>query len=283
LTVINFQEALASAQTVSFEPLPNGDYDMVVVESTPTQSSTNKPMIKVKYRVETGPNTGKTVFNNYTFSTDSAVALAIFFRHMSFHGLDANFFAGNPAWEQVASTLQGRRVRLELGTKIYQGSPRNEVLNVKPPDAQAAGQVPAAAPGPQAPVMAPPAIQPPSFPQQAAPAISPVMAPAPAPMPAAPPMPAPTMAPAPPPQGPVGPPPAPAPVEAPAPAPVPEAPAVPAPPAAPPGWAFVNGQWVPDAAPAPAPTAPPAAPEGPVAPPVQQFEQSYPAPPPVPT
>lgn len=273
MTVINFQQALQSAQTASFEPLPDGTYDMVVVESTPTTSSTQKPMIKVKYRVETGPSAGKTVFNNYTFSDDNPTALAIFFRHMAFHGLDANFFTQNPAWETVASTLLNRRVRVELGTRMWQGEPRNDVKRISPPDAQAAGQVPAGVPGPTAPVAAPAAIMPPAQFQTTAQLTAPPVAP-------------PTMVPAPTPpvmqpQAPVGPPPTPA-------APITPAPvATPAAPAAPPGWQLVNGQWVPEAqAPAPAP----AAPQSPVAPPPQPFEQPYqtdagavPPPPPVPT
>lgn len=289
MTVINFQQALAQASTVSFDPLPDGTYDLVCTETKPTDSSTGKPMIRTKYRVETGPHAGKTVFNQYVFSPDSPTALAIFFRHMAFHGLDTQFFNGQPAWEQVAATLVNRRVRMELGTRMWQGQPRNEVNNVMPPDAQAAGQM-AMQPGPVgAPAVAPPTMIAPIVP-------SPMAAPAPAPMPV---MPAPTM---PPPiaPGPVAPPmpqvPAPAPMPAPAPvAPAPIAPApvatpvaptpvAPAAPAAPPGWAFVNGQWVPET-PAPAP-------QGPVTPPTQAFEQPYtppaeapqvPPPPPIPS
>jgi hypothetical protein len=51
VTVLNFQEAMARASTVSYEPLPIGEYPVVVIETTPTQSSTGQPMIKVRYQV----------------------------------------------------------------------------------------------------------------------------------------------------------------------------------------------------------------------------------------
>lgn len=224
MTGINFQQALQQAANVSFEPLPNGTYSMVCSEAKPAESSTNKPMIKMVYVVESGPSQGKKVFNNQTFSADNDTALAIFFRHMAFHGLDANFFLQNPGWDQVAAALVGKRVRLELGTREWQGQPRNEVLKVLPPEGAAAGIAPTAPSAPTAaPVMAP--VQPvqPQFPAAAptpAPMITPVITQPPAPVqpqfpqpatqPVAPPMqPAPqqfTQPPMPQPVAPVGPP-----------------------------------------------------------------------------
>jgi hypothetical protein len=38
----------------SYEPLPDGDYDLVVVEATATTSQSGKTMFKVKAQVEGG-------------------------------------------------------------------------------------------------------------------------------------------------------------------------------------------------------------------------------------
>lgn len=148
---IDFNTAMQQANKASFDPLPpGGPYDVAVESAEPTQASTGKPMIKVKYRVETGPHAGRPIWNNFVWSSDSDVALAIFFRHMSFHGLDSAFFATNPAWEQVAERLVGRRVRLELGLRKWQGADRNEVTNVLPPTD--AAPVATTQPQPQQPV-----------------------------------------------------------------------------------------------------------------------------------
>lgn len=156
MTVINFPQAMQQAKTASFDPLPEGTYDVVCIESTPTESSTGKPMLRLKYQVETGPQAGKKVFNQQTFSADSDAALAIFFRYMAFHGLDETFFAANPAWEQVAASLVGKRVQLKLGHRVWQGQTRNEVLQAMPassPGAVGLGaqqpMMPAAQPTPQ--------------------------------------------------------------------------------------------------------------------------------------
>lgn len=139
MTYLNFQEAMQRAKNASFEPLPDGPYDVVCIEAVPTESSTNKPMIKLKYQVESGPQAGKKVFSQQVFSADNDNALSIFFRYMAFHGLDEGYFSQNPGWEQVAASLVGRRVRLVLGHRVWQGVTRNEVNQVLPPSDPAAG------------------------------------------------------------------------------------------------------------------------------------------------
>lgn len=165
---IDWNQAMAAAKGASFEPLPEADYDLVCVEATPTQSSTGKPMIKTKYQVESGPSAGKVVWNNYTFSAENDTALSIFFRHMAFHGLDASFFTAQPAWEQVAAALSGRRIRAHLGIREFQGVQRNELKNVMPastpaPSIGAPGPAPA---GPAPQVAQPYAYQTPTAPVQ---------------------------------------------------------------------------------------------------------------------
>lgn len=201
--VINFQAAMAKAASASFEPLPDGEYNLVCIESTPTESSTGKPMIKTKYQVEDGPNAGKKVFNQYTFSEDSDNALSFFFQHMAFHGLDSAFFSQNPAWETVAGALMGKRIRVVLGQDEWQGVKRNKVKRILPaatPGMGAGvGAAPSPVPAPQ-PQAAPQMMQPAPQMQQAVPAAAPAAAPAPmipqqpAPVaPAAAPAPAPTL------------------------------------------------------------------------------------------
>lgn len=147
MPVIDFNAAMSQAKNASFEPLPDGNYNLVCLEATASESQTGKPMIKAKYQVEDGPNQGKKVWNNYTFSADNDNALAFFFQHMGFHGLDHSFFAQNPAWETVASSLQGRRIQVTLGQREFQGTIRNDVKKIMPPSG--ATPAPQAAPQPQ--------------------------------------------------------------------------------------------------------------------------------------
>lgn len=119
--------------------LPDGDYDLIVVEATATTSSTGKPMIKVKMRVTTGPHKDKPVWNQFVISPESAMALRMFFQHMNAFGLDSAFFAQNPSMDVVAKNLVNRTCVATLSSREWQGVNRNEVKSISP--AKAGGPV----------------------------------------------------------------------------------------------------------------------------------------------
>lgn len=135
MTTVDFLRALKDAKSVSFEALPAGDYDVEIVESSATRSSNGKPMIKVKFQVLSGPYQNRTVFNNFVFSADNAMAMSIFFRHMKCFGLKDEFFASlgaNGSMDAVAANLMNKRARVTLGIRQWQGEDRNEVNQIKP-------------------------------------------------------------------------------------------------------------------------------------------------------
>jgi len=111
-------------------PIPEGIYDVEVESTTPTTSSTGKPMIKITYRVVSGPHATRQIFTQIVLSPDSAFALAIFFRQMDALGLTSDFFATKPSIEQVAEAMRLRRVQIEVGIRPFQGVDRNEVKNI---------------------------------------------------------------------------------------------------------------------------------------------------------
>jgi hypothetical protein len=135
VTTINFGQVLKDAKSASFEALPIGDYDVEVTKAEAVTSSNGRPMIKATFKVIVGPHTNRQVMNNFVLSVDSPVALSIFFRHMKCFGLDDNFFAmlgESGTLDPAASAMVGKRVRLELGHREWQGEMRNEVKQVKP-------------------------------------------------------------------------------------------------------------------------------------------------------
>lgn len=226
-----------------FEPVPDGEYDIIVKETEAKKTGNGKDMIAAKLQITVGPHANRLIWNNFTISPESPNAMSYFFQHMGIFGMDRNFFAQNPSIEQVAQTMLNRPARIQVGTRQYQGQNRNEVKKIMPSFGQ-----PAAAP------VGMPAAATLAAPVAAAPApVAPVAVPAPAPVPVA--------------AAPVA---APAPVPAPAPiaaAPAPVAPVAPAPVAPAP---VVEAAPI---APAPAPPvvaapAPVAAPVAPVAEPV---------------
>lgn len=111
--------------------LPDGDYNLVVVDATATTASTGKPMIKMKLRVLDGPQRDKPLWTQQVLSPDSPLALRIFFQTMAAFGLDSNFFAqlrsGAESMEVVARNLRNRAVTATVGTRPWQGQDRNEI------------------------------------------------------------------------------------------------------------------------------------------------------------
>lgn len=202
---VNWSQLQSAAAEASFDPVPPSTYDVYVHQAEATTSSTNKDMIKVVFKIENGPYAGKSIFNQFVLSPDNNNALSFFFRHMRALGLGQEFFAANPSMGQVASALQGRRARLNVGIRTWNEQEQNDVKAVLPPLGEgvavppanlagmpqvAAARPVAASPSPSpaaAPVPSPAYVPPP------APPAPPVTAPAPAPV-AAPPAPEPQVA-----------------------------------------------------------------------------------------
>lgn len=135
MTTIDFNRAVQDAKGASFEALPIGDYDVEVAKTEAVTSSNGKPMVKTTFKVVSGPYERRPIINQFVLSTDNPMAMAIFFRHMKAFGLTEDWFAslGQVAsLEPVASALLGRRARLTLGHREWQGETRNEVKAVKP-------------------------------------------------------------------------------------------------------------------------------------------------------
>lgn len=198
MTEIDFNKLLQDARQAA-APLPIGDYDMVVTDAQYVTSTTNRPMYKVKLKVETGQYAGRALTNNFVVTLDNPQALRIFFRHMACFGLDENFFAPNPNPSLVSQALLNRRARVTLGMRKYRGEDQNDITAINPPSVGAVlgsnapvtplGQQPQYAPPPQPPMQPQPIMQPsPPMPPQPMPPqpMQPPMQPAPQPIPPAP-------------------------------------------------------------------------------------------------
>lgn len=130
MTVINWNTLIGESKTGGV--LPDGSYDVIVVDATAATSSTGKPMFKLKFRVTSGPQRDKQLLTQLTLSAENATALRIFFRHMAALGLDETFFTEQPTPEDVASALLNRGATVEVGTREWRGEARNDVVNIVP-------------------------------------------------------------------------------------------------------------------------------------------------------
>lgn len=212
MTTVPWSDLQKAAGEAGFDPVPAGTYDVVIDTAQAKTAATGKNMIAVKFKVENGPQQGKTIFNQFVLSPDSANALAFFFRHMTALGLGEAYFAAQPPLERVAGDLIGRRCQVQVSIRQWQGTDRNQVEAVAPPvggpgaapaPAGLPGMTPGGAPAGPAPGVpatspapaglapappAPPASSPRQSPPPAVPQV-PVTVPSPAPSPTPPPPP----------------------------------------------------------------------------------------------
>lgn len=187
MSSLNWSDLIKDAgEPTNYDPLPDGDYELKVIESKAKSTQSGKTMFSITTEVQGGPHAKRRIWDNLTVSPENPKALAIFFSKMEALGLPRDFFnTSNPSNAQIEQALLGRSFRGTLGKKTYNGTVSNEITKYfrLVSDASVGGAVPpvpAAAPAP-APAVATP-FDGPSIanPVAAAPA------PAPAPAPAAP-------------------------------------------------------------------------------------------------
>lgn len=97
----------------------DGEFPVVITEAEAAMTSTGKPCIKVKAKVESGAHAGFVLAHMFTISMDSPVAKRIFFGDMEVLGLNAAFFATGPTTEAVAQALVDKRATVLVKPEEY--------------------------------------------------------------------------------------------------------------------------------------------------------------------
>ena len=162
MSSLNWSDLVKEAGDVSsYEPLPDGDYDLKVTEATAKVSQSGKTMFSLKTEVQAGPHAKRLVWDNLVVSPENNAALGMFFKKMSALGLGKSYFDQNPSNAQIEQALAGRTFRGQVGSRVWQGTKRNEikmyyVIPSDTPTTPVAAAAPAPAPAP-APVAAAPA------------------------------------------------------------------------------------------------------------------------------
>jgi len=113
------------------EPLPVGEYPLVITECTAKLTSTGKNMLSLKAVVDGGPYDNRPVWDNLVISPDNETAMRIFFGKMGAVGLQ-DYLLQNPGMQELASAMLNRRFIGKLGTSEYRGRTRNEITAYKP-------------------------------------------------------------------------------------------------------------------------------------------------------
>lgn len=173
---LNWGDLVADAGTTGdFSALPEGDYDLKIIEASVGESSGGKTMFKIKAEVQTGASKGRLLWDNLVVSPESPAALGFFFRKLAALGLNSDYLRQNPSTDQIAAALLNRSFKGKVVIRKYQGQDKNNIDLYAPASGagvtfQPAAAAPAAAPAP-APAPAPVAAAP----------VAPAAPPAPAP------------------------------------------------------------------------------------------------------
>lgn len=173
---ISWDELLDQAgdeATNAFKPLPDGPYDLEVVEAPNVMTKTvpSKPMWKLQAKVVGGEFNNRRVFTNIVLG-ESEGSVRYFFRNMGAMGLDRAYFQAKPTQDAISAALAGRRFRALVGHEEYNGDTKNTIEKFLAPTAAGTATAPAATAPPVA-AAAPPPPPPPPAPVAAAPAPAP--------------------------------------------------------------------------------------------------------------
>jgi len=121
------------------KPVPADWYDVTVSQADATMSSTGKPMIKVRLKINGGPHDGRILFDQYVLSAESPFALMIFFGTMAAFGVDPEAVSPDGSLDPVAAALVNRRARVQVEHREFQGRMREDIKQyVEPTGGQVA-------------------------------------------------------------------------------------------------------------------------------------------------
>jgi hypothetical protein len=142
MSTINWADLVKQAGdaggNTNYEPLPDGDYELKVIQAVATTTSTGKVMFKVTNEVQGGPYAKRRVWDQLVVTTDNPKAMNMFFMKASAMGLGRTFWDANPSNAQVEQALNGRSFRATLGKRTYNGTESNEIKRYFPSQTAAA-------------------------------------------------------------------------------------------------------------------------------------------------
>lgn len=113
--------------------IPDGEYIAIVSEATATESSTGKPMLKLKLSIVEGPYRDRKVFSQLTLSVENPFAIQKWYQNLAAFGLDKEYTRTHkPTTEMLARELVNRGVVIVVGHHTFNGSDRNNIDTFRP-------------------------------------------------------------------------------------------------------------------------------------------------------
>ena len=119
----------AKSATTSYEPAPEGNYNLTVteakVEVVPSSGNTKFATSMV---IDSGPFKGKRVWHDFVVARENKKALSIFFGNMSVFGMPFEFFDANTPDEAIVANILNKRISADLIVDTYNPEkPKNKI------------------------------------------------------------------------------------------------------------------------------------------------------------
>lgn len=126
---LNWSELVnqAGSNNSSMEPIPDGDYELKVLEAEHRRSQSGKNMFKITTEVQGGPYASRRIWDNLVIDPGNETGLNMFFMKMGILGLNKQFFDQNPTDAQIEQALAGRAFRATVSTRTYNGQEYNDI------------------------------------------------------------------------------------------------------------------------------------------------------------
>lgn len=122
----------------SFEPLPTGDYEAIVLEVEPKTASTGNEMLAVTFKIigddaHDGEFLNRRVWTNIVFAVSNPRAMALTIKRLNALGISREWLANNrPSQAQIARKITGAECQIAVGQREWESKIRNEVNSIKP-------------------------------------------------------------------------------------------------------------------------------------------------------
>jgi len=130
----NYQDLVKQAQesgaSTSYEPVPEGPYEVVIEDSKVEPTKKGDPMITLTLKVVEGEHKNRKFWHRMAFIPGNGVGLAINFRQLDALGATPMLENG-ASLEQVAAYVKNKRAVAKIGFGKNAYADKNEVKDLK--------------------------------------------------------------------------------------------------------------------------------------------------------
>jgi len=128
----------------AFTPIPEGNHTFRVKTAEATRSSTDKLMFKLVCELVSGPDAGKTAYNNIVMTEDNPKAMFFFFKNLEALGCPKSWLRTEPRPnpDQVAARMVGAVFTADITHRDWNGSKSENFNNLKAAQGSAGGGAP---------------------------------------------------------------------------------------------------------------------------------------------